>query len=788
MRESHISSTGNPFDPKPHSHFGPADQFTPMEPQTHAFHGFKRMRLISGGVAGTAGMWDLSRLGHEDDCRLGLGIGPAECTTNFDRTSSIDNQFSVGDPLLVTSSMHPSSTSSINLSQPVAHTDGGAGLGRAINRGLSTGSWISTDSICIEEPERNVSPAVELGLGLNTMPVISGADSVLTSVYPMSINQMDASGFMNPDQGSSLSFLCHEGGSHISYNADVPMIDEGSTSNGNYILPFLQSHRIAQIPSTDAQRFESSFVAVPESVAETDVYMSFKASSGTTSTSGTSSGVGDRAPKMCRFTGCRKRARGASGLCISHGGGRRCQRLGCNKGAEGSTVFCKAHGGGRRCEHLGCTKSAEGKTDFCIAHGGGSRCCHDGCSKAARGRTGFCIRHGGGKRCQREGCSKSAEGYSSLCIAHGGGKRCQYPNCGKGAQGSTMLCKGHGGGKRCIVEGCNKGAEGSTSLCKGHGGGKRCQFDGGGVCTKSVHGGTSFCVAHGGGKRCAVEGCTKSARGRTDCCVKHGGGKRCKFENCDKSAQGSTDFCKAHGGGKRCIWGQEGSIGTGGNIMKNVLNCLEGSCDRYAKGKLGLCAEHSALVQDQRVHGIGTFEDTLLSRIEGGFLHEEMPSASDREENFLSSFNASKSVVQAMEDSSEGAEFILQASSSSGAFGLEGNRMQDNAFCLSSQLPLLPSMLGVHSNKSYTSDFAANFAMQKLSSSPGYTLQPSISPQTFGFRPAQWHAFGKQEERGQAGPSNNEDDGIFNMSSLSLPEERVHGGNIMALLSRNPSK
>lgn len=296
--------------------------------------------------------------------------------------------------------------------------------------------------------------------------------------------------------------------------------------------------------------------------------------------------------KTCQFNGCTRGARGASGLCIAHGGGRRCQRAGCQKGAEGKTVFCKAHGGGRRCQHLGCTKSAEGRTDYCIGHGGGRRCSHEGCTHAARGKSGLCIRHGGGKRCKMQNCSKSAEGISGLCISHGGGRRCEYPDCTKGAQGSTMFCKAHGGGKRCTVLGCTKGAEGSKPLCKGHGGGKRCSFAGG--CLKSVHGGTLFCVNHGGGKRCAVPECAKSARGRTNFCVHHGGGKRCKFEGCGKSAQGSTDFCKAHGGGKRCSWGQSGI-----------------PCDKFARGKSGLCAAHGAQVQDMKIHGGRTLVHTL---------------------------------------------------------------------------------------------------------------------------------------------------------------------------------
>ncbi|XP_042384320.1 uncharacterized protein LOC121976248 isoform X1 [Zingiber officinale] len=293
--------------------------------------------------------------------------------------------------------------------------------------------------------------------------------------------------------------------------------------------------------------------------------------------------------KHCQFQGCTKGARGASGLCIAHGGGRRCQRLGCQKGAEGRTIYCKAHGGGLRCQFLGCTKGADGRTDYCIAHGGGRRCSHPTCIRAARGKSGLCIRHGGGKRCQREDCTRSAEGSSGLCISHGGGRRCHFKDCTKGAQGSTLFCKAHGGGKRCTFPECTKGAEGSTLLCKGHGGGKRCSYqEGGDVCPKSVHGGTPFCVAHGGGKRCSVAGCIRSARGRTSFCVRHGGGKRCKFDGCDKSAQGRTDFCKAHGGGRRCSWGQVGSL-----------------CEKSARGKTSLCAVHDALVRDHRVHGGG---------------------------------------------------------------------------------------------------------------------------------------------------------------------------------------
>ncbi|KAI3468664.1 hypothetical protein Pfo_025327 [Paulownia fortunei] len=413
----------------------------------------------------------------------------------------------------------------------------------------------------------NVWPKVDLQLSLSSGPAVSD----VTTVHP------------SPTAAKNVSKMVTDYGGLNK--------DEGST--GSQFLPLQTTQNMENIYFLDQSlgQMKPTSPGLSSSVITTP-------KSSVTCTSGITQSQQQRSSstKQCQFQGCLKGARGASGLCIAHGGGRRCQRPGCHKGAEGRTAFCKAHGGGRRCEFLGCTKSAEGRTDFCIAHGGGRRCSQEDCNRAARGKSGLCIRHGGGKRCQRENCTKSAEGLSGLCISHGGGRRCQYPECNKGAQGSTMFCKAHGGGKRCSYPGCKKGAEGSTPFCKGHGGGKRCSFQGGGVCPKSVHGGTLFCVAHGGGKRCAVPECTKSARGRTDFCVRHGGGKRCKFEGCGKSAQGSTDFCKAHGGGKRCSWGHPGSEFGQGDVP----------CNTFARGKTGLCASHGALVQDKRVHGGAT--------------------------------------------------------------------------------------------------------------------------------------------------------------------------------------
>lgn len=404
-------------------------------------------------------------------------------------------------------------------------------------------------------------PVLDLQLSLSTGPTESDVTSVSQGFIP-----------------------CHKYSESPALTPTVEKGDEGSTSSRwktgplvpplqNVVIsyPSNQNHIYSNLPLTS--NISSIEVEKPSLVCPIKQQQQRKTS-----------------VKRCRSERCTKGARGVSGLCISHGGGQRCQRDGCQKGAEGKTIFCKFHGGGRRCQYLGCTKSAEGRTDYCIGHGGGRRCSHEGCPRAARGKSGLCIRHGGGKRCRIENCNKSAEGITGLCISHGGGRRCHYPECTKGAQGSTMFCKSHGGGRRCTFLGCIKGAEGSSSFCKRHGGGKRCTSEG---CSKSVHGGTLFCVSHGGGKRCTMPECTKSARGRTDYCVRHGGGKRCKFEECTKSAQGSTDFCKRHGGGRQCSWGHLG-LDFGG------LGAI--TCDKFARGKSGLCAAHNALVQEEQNH------------------------------------------------------------------------------------------------------------------------------------------------------------------------------------------
>ncbi|XP_065043328.1 uncharacterized protein LOC135676278 [Musa acuminata AAA Group] len=530
------------------------------------------------------------------------GIKRKWCDVDGTGTENASLVLGLGRPSSSSDSSKKSSATACTMSS-AKETDDGSSMDLGLNFDLNLGNENTESakkSVVAVPKMMNADPNFDLQLSLSVGP----SESVITGVVPDSVHH-----YFRLDKPVTVS--------------QVPAVDEGSVDKGS--TTSCQKHGnklLPQLTSTDAagSSFSNSMIYArspgqPDSSSST---MMHKLKSSVATSGVTQAQQCNSSTKNCQFPGCAKGARGSSGLCIAHGGGRRCQKEGCHKGAEGRTIFCKAHGGGRRCQYLGCTKSAEGRTDLCIAHGGGRRCSHEDCTRAARGKSGLCIRHGGGKRCQKENCTKSAEGRSGLCISHGGGRRCIHPKCTKGAQGSTNFCKAHGGGKRCTYMGCTKGAEGSTTFCKAHGGGKRCAFQGG--CTKSVHGGTLFCVAHGGGKRCAAPECTKSARGKTDFCVRHGGGKRCKVEGCGKSAQGSTDFCKAHGGGKRCFWGQPGSnLGNGGP-----------PCDRFARGKKGLCAAHTALVEDHCVHGghqlmAATSENGTLSK------HEKMKEIIDLE-------------------------------------------------------------------------------------------------------------------------------------------------------------
>ncbi|TYZ63111.1 hypothetical protein PybrP1_011373 [[Pythium] brassicae (nom. inval.)] len=116
---------------------------------------------------------------------------------------------------------------------------------------------------------------------------------------------------------------------------------------------------------------------------------------------------------------------------------RPCTAPGCTKGARGKSGLCQKHGGGKRCSVAGCAKGAQGSSTMCLFHGGGYRCTVDGCSTGARGTSGLCAKHGGYKRGAKEAgavegpAGSGASPASSVCSGGGGtGKRArtQHPS------------------------------------------------------------------------------------------------------------------------------------------------------------------------------------------------------------------------------------------------------------------------------------------------------------------------------------------------------------------------
>ncbi|KAF8643226.1 hypothetical protein HU200_066931 [Digitaria exilis] len=113
--------------------------------------------------------------------------------------------------------------------------------------------------------------------------------------------------------------------------------------------------------------------------------------------------------KVCSYPECLKGARGSSGLCIAHGGGRRCQRKAATKGQRVETISAKPMEVGGRCDYLWMAPRAlKGRTDFCIAHGGGRRCSQEGCKRAARGEIWTLYQAWWREEMQKPNCTKSA--------------------------------------------------------------------------------------------------------------------------------------------------------------------------------------------------------------------------------------------------------------------------------------------------------------------------------------------------------------------------------------------
>ncbi|KAF4320369.1 hypothetical protein BBO99_00004005 [Phytophthora kernoviae] len=93
---------------------------------------------------------------------------------------------------------------------------------------------------------------------------------------------------------------------------------------------------------------------------------------------------------------------------------RPCTAPGCTKGARGKSGLCQKHGGGKRCAMLNCPKGAQGSSSLCLFHGGGYRCTADGCTTGARGTSGLCAKHGGYRKGKTSSSKRSSDTNASV--------------------------------------------------------------------------------------------------------------------------------------------------------------------------------------------------------------------------------------------------------------------------------------------------------------------------------------------------------------------------------------
>lgn len=137
----------------------------------------------------------------------------------------------------------------------------------------------------------------------------------------------------------------------------------------------------------------------------------------------------------------------------SYGGNASSSQLGDNQSLQPIPKKPRSKNVFRPCTAPGCTKGARGKSGLCQKHGGGKRCAEPNCSKGAQGSSTMCLFHGGGYRCTVDGCSTGARGTSGLCAKHGGYKRGKEPGGGGGVSpASSSGTGGGGGGKRARTQ------------------------------------------------------------------------------------------------------------------------------------------------------------------------------------------------------------------------------------------------------------------------------------------------------------------------------------------------
>ncbi|CAI5702135.1 hypothetical protein KXD40_000505 [Peronospora effusa] len=219
-------------------------------------------------------------------------------------------------------------------------------------------------------PTCQIQPLQPLDTVVDTLAnyLPSRSSSRLDSSRPVDEQQFDPSGGNNP-----MSYAVGVSGAFGSLLSAV----EHQTSSSPYAGLFIDSGA-AESTNLTMQTFSSALGSI---FITTPTHTAAGINAGLITPQGRSSKVTIRRPgarkpraknvfRPCTSSGCTKGARGKSGLCQKHGGGKRCAAPNCPKGAQGSSAMCLFHGGGYRCTVEGCTTGARGTSGLCAKHGG----------------------------------------------------------------------------------------------------------------------------------------------------------------------------------------------------------------------------------------------------------------------------------------------------------------------------------------------------------------------------------------------------------------------------------
>jgi len=280
--------------------------------------GLKRKRG-SGGLSVTVyeEMMDTGRislgLGQMENCRdmdedsvTVLGLGHLDMTSGKNSSKGRDESIHGGSATTLSMQAEALSPGVLlqlgNMDEPDPDAAGAVGVGWQVESSSGSSRLYNAHT---QDP-------VKLGLG----------SSQNASEYePCGGERLLGLGNTGEKSANKRSWECPSFGSF-----QVPVVDEGSSSArvtcGGYMPSLLMGSSVFP-PLPSLQIYENgTAAAVEEDFMEQNLSMSFHQQSSTTSTS-SRSGHSDRPLKVCKFRGCGKGPRGASGLCIAHGGGRR---------------------------------------------------------------------------------------------------------------------------------------------------------------------------------------------------------------------------------------------------------------------------------------------------------------------------------------------------------------------------------------------------------------------------------------------------------------------------------